>query len=102
MELQTLLQSLGMTLGFLDGLPPGPRTVAAIKRYEESRGQPQTGNLDVPTWPVLLQSDPLPVRWTNGGAVAAGSGGRVALPPPRSAKLPSVRDEIPPPAKRAR
>jgi hypothetical protein len=45
LELQTLLQSLGMTPGFLDGLP-GPRTVAAIKRYEESRGQPQTGNLD--------------------------------------------------------
>jgi Putative peptidoglycan binding domain len=45
MELQTLLQSLGMNPGFLDGLP-GPRTAAAIKRYEESRGQPQTGNLD--------------------------------------------------------
>ena len=45
MELQTLLQSLGMNPGFLDGLP-GPRTVAAIKRYEELRGQPQTGNLD--------------------------------------------------------
>jgi len=45
MELQTLLQSLGMNPGFLDGLP-GPRTDEAIKRYEESRGQPQTGNLD--------------------------------------------------------
>ena len=56
----------------------------------------------MPTWAVLLQSDPLPVRWTKGGAVAAGSGGRLALPPPRSAKLPAVRDEIPPPAKRAR
>jgi hypothetical protein len=45
LELQTLLQSLGMRPGFLDGIP-GPRTAAAIKRYEESRGQPQTGNLD--------------------------------------------------------
>jgi len=45
MELQTLLESLGMKPGFLDGIP-GPRTAAAIRRYEESRGQPQTGNLD--------------------------------------------------------
>ena len=45
MELQTLLQSLGMNPGFLDGLP-GPRIAAAIKRYEKLRGQPQTGNLD--------------------------------------------------------
>jgi hypothetical protein len=45
LELQTFLQSLGMRPGFLDGIP-GPRTAAAIRRYEESRGQPQTGNLD--------------------------------------------------------
>jgi len=45
MELQTLLESLGMKPGFLDGIP-GPRTAAAIRRYEESRSQPQTGNLD--------------------------------------------------------
>jgi hypothetical protein len=45
LELQTLLQSLGMRPGFLDGIP-GSRTAAAISRYEESRGLPQTGNLD--------------------------------------------------------
>jgi len=77
-------------------------TQTAVYSFQAAHGLPQNGNLDVPTWSLLLQSDPLPVRWTNGGAVAAGSGGRVALPPPRSAKLPSVRDEIPPPAKRAR
>jgi len=77
-------------------------TQAAVYSFQAAHGLPQTGNLDVPTWPVLLQSDPLPVRWTNSGAVAAGSGGHVALPPPRSAKLPSLRDEIPPAAKRAR
>jgi hypothetical protein len=77
-------------------------TQAALFNFQTAHGLPQTGNLDVPTWPVLMQGDPLPVRWTKGGAVAAGSGGRIALPPPRSAKLPSVRDEIPPPAKRAR
>jgi hypothetical protein len=75
-------------------------TQAAVFSFQASHGLPQTGNLDVPTWTVLLQNDPLPVRWTNGGAVAAGSGGRIALPPPRSANLPAVRDEIPPPSKR--
>jgi hypothetical protein len=76
-------------------------TQAAVFAFQAAHGLPQTGNLDVPTWPTLLQGDPLPVRWTKGGAVAAGSGGRVALPPPRSAKLPAVRDEIPPPRDRA-
>jgi hypothetical protein len=77
-------------------------TQAAVYSFQAAHGLPQTGNLDVPTWPVLLQNDPLPVRWTNGGAVAAVSVGRVALPPPRSAKLPAVRDEIPPATKRAK
>jgi hypothetical protein len=75
-------------------------TQAAVYSFQANNGLAQTGNLDVPTWPLLLQHDPLPVRWTKGGAVAADSGGRVALPPPRSAKLPAVRDEIPPPAER--
>jgi putative peptidoglycan binding protein len=43
LELQRRLNSLGMRPGFLDGIP-GPRTAAAIRRYEESKGQPQTGN----------------------------------------------------------
>ena len=37
---------------------------------------------------------------SGGGAVAARLSGRVALPPPKSAKLPAVRDEIPPPGAR--
>jgi len=37
-EIQTLLQSLGMTPGPADGVA-GPLTVAAISRYEQSRGQ---------------------------------------------------------------
>lgn len=43
LELQTLLNSLGMRPGFLDGIP-GPRTAAAIRRYEEAKGQSPTGN----------------------------------------------------------
>ncbi len=76
-------------------------TQAAVFAFQAAHGLPQTGNLDVPTWGPLLQNKPLAVRWTTGGAVAAGSSGRLALPPPKSAKLPAVRDEIPPAAKRA-
>ena len=43
-----------------------------------------------------MQNKPLAVTWTKGGAVAARSNGRVILPTPKSAKLPAVRDEIPP------
>jgi hypothetical protein len=77
-------------------------TQTAVYAFQADHGLPQTGNLDVPTWSVLIQNKPLPVTWTNGGAFAAGSSGRVALRPPKSAKLPAVRDEIPPPSERAR
>ena len=75
-------------------------TQTAVYAFQRDHGLPQTGNLDVPTWEPLLQNKPLAVRWTTGGAVAAGSSGRVALPPPKSAKLPAVRDEIPLPSAR--
>jgi hypothetical protein len=86
--------------GPINGYYQAP-TQAAVYSFQANHGLSQTGNLDVPTWTILLQSDPLPVRWTKGGAVAAGSSGPVTLPPPRSAKLPAVRDEVPPPAERA-
>jgi hypothetical protein len=73
-------------------------TQSAVFSFQANHGLAQTGNVDVPTWDLLLKNPPLPVRWTTGGAVAA-SGGR-ALPPPRSARLPAKRYEIPPPAKR--
>jgi hypothetical protein len=75
-------------------------TQTAVLAFQAAQGLPQTGNLDVPTWAPLLQNKPLAVRWTTSGAVAAGSSGRVALPPPKSANLPAVRDEIPPPQQR--
>jgi putative peptidoglycan binding protein len=75
-------------------------TQTAVYSFQADHGLPQSGNLDVPTWDLLIQNKPLPVRWTNGGAVAAGSGGRLTLPAPKSAKLPAVRDEIPPPSER--
>jgi hypothetical protein len=77
-------------------------TQAVVLAFQRDRGLPQTGNLDVPTWGPLLQNKPLPVRWVSGGgAVPAKASGHVLLPPPKSAKLPAVRDEIPPPRERA-
>jgi len=75
-------------------------TQAAVYAFQRDHSLPQTGNLDVPTWGPLMENTPLAVRWTKSGAVAAGKSGGVALPPPKSAKLPAVRNEIPPPAKR--
>jgi hypothetical protein len=76
-------------------------TQSAVYTFQADHGLTQSGNLDVPTWDELLKNEPLPVRWTNGGAVAAsGSSGRYLLRPPKSAKLPAVRDEIPPPSER--
>jgi hypothetical protein len=96
---QQLLAAGGYTVP-INGYFQAP-TQSAVYAFQAAHGLPQSGNLDVGSWSVLLQNEPLPVRWTNGGAVAAGSSGRLPLPPPKSAKLPAVRDEIPLPAKRA-
>lgn len=45
LEVQTRLEALGMKPGPVDGIL-GPRTVAAIGRYEETKGGPQTGIVD--------------------------------------------------------
>jgi hypothetical protein len=95
---QQLLAGGGYTVP-INGYFQGP-TQSAVYAFQAAHGLPQTGNLDVPTWGPLLQNKPLAVRWTTGGAVAAGKPGRVSLPPPKSAKLPAVRDEIPPPRQR--
>jgi hypothetical protein len=75
-------------------------TQSAVYSFQAANGLPQTGNLDVPTWSVLIQKPAVPVTWTKSGAVASRAGGRLTLPSPRSAKLPAVRDEIPSAAKR--
>ena len=79
----------------INGYFQGP-TQAAVYSFQANHGLPQTGNLDVPTWSLLVQNKPLAVTWTSGGAVAAGSRHGVILHSPKSAKLPPVRDEIPP------
>jgi Putative peptidoglycan binding domain len=74
-------------------------TQSAVYAFQAAKGLTPSGNIDVPTWDLLLQNPPLAVRWTKGGAVAAS--GPNALPPPLSAGLPARRYEIPPPKERA-
>jgi Putative peptidoglycan binding domain len=45
LEVQTRLESLGMKPGPLDGVF-GPLLATAIRRYEETKGRPQIGNVD--------------------------------------------------------
>lgn len=70
-------------------------TRSAVSTLQASRGLTQTGAIDAATWNAMLQLEPIAVRWTKKGAVAAGPG-QTALPPPRSARLPAKRYEIPP------
>jgi hypothetical protein len=95
---QQLLAGAGFT-ALISGYYQGS-TQSAVYSFQAANGLPQTGNLDVPTWSVLIQKKALPVTWTKSGAVASRAGGRLTLPSPRSAKLPAVRDEIPSAAKR--
>jgi hypothetical protein len=98
---QQLLAGAGYSVP-INGYFQAP-TQAAVFAFQSASGLPVSGNLDNPTWDVLIQQKALPVRWTNGGAVPAGHRGQgVVLPAPRSAKLPAVRDEIPPPAQRSK
>ena len=96
---QQLLAGAGLSVpitGYYQG-----STQAAVYAFQAANGLPQTGNLDVPTWNVLIQSKAVPVRWTKRGAVTSRSGGPLTVPSPRSAKLPAVANEIPPASKRA-
>ena len=73
-------------------------TRSAVVALQASKGLAQTGNLDVPTWNVLLTFEAQPVIWTKSGAYPART--QNALPEPLSANLPAKRYEIPPVAKR--
>ncbi len=70
-------------------------TRSAVSALQFQRGLPATGSIDAATWRLMLEFEPLAVRWTKKGAVAAG-GSRLSLPEPRSASLPARRYEIPP------
>jgi hypothetical protein len=84
----------------INGYYQGP-TQAAVLAFQSGHGISPTGSIDVPTWDQLLKNPPLAVRWTKHGAVAASKqNGRVVLPSPKSARLPAIRDEIPPASER--
>jgi hypothetical protein len=74
-------------------------TRGAVSSLQSSRGLPATGSIDSATWRVMLEFEPVAVRWTKKGAVPA-SGKGLVLPPPRSAALPAKRYEIPSSARR--
>lgn len=57
-EIQARLRSLGFNPGPVDGVP-GPTTEGAVMRYQQARGQPQTGKVDRELLEQLRQ-DPAP------------------------------------------
>jgi peptidoglycan hydrolase-like protein with peptidoglycan-binding domain len=61
MEVQTRLQWLGFDPGGLDGVS-GRLTAAAIKRFEASIGQPQTGHVDQSLLTRLRQDSLTPAK----------------------------------------
>ncbi|NNG67269.1 LysM peptidoglycan-binding domain-containing protein [Caldanaerobacter subterraneus] len=56
-NLQARLKSLGFDPGPIDGIF-GPKTEAAVKAYQQSRGLPPTGIVDETTWNALLFATP--------------------------------------------
>ncbi|MCP4073507.1 MAG: peptidoglycan-binding protein [Hyphomicrobiales bacterium] len=53
-DVQRLLHQLGFYQGTVDGLM-GPRTIKAVKKFEQSKGLPESGNIS-PALLLLLQS----------------------------------------------
>jgi hypothetical protein len=88
----------------------GPMTTAAVQAFQTAHALPATGVLDATTWPVLLALIPTEPNWSTTTAPAdardystkaalARSPGRTG---PASARLPTIRDEIPPALGRGR
>lgn len=65
------------------------RTKRAVIALQAESGLPESGEIGDRTWSILLEDEPVRIRWS----------GRRA---PRSAALPRLRDEIPPPRERMR
>ena len=72
----------------------GNRTRAAVKHFQSRRGLPITGTIGPLTWRALLSVRPVAIDWSRPrkklNKAEMPRGGE-----PRSARLPSVRDEIP-------
>jgi hypothetical protein len=74
----------------------GPKTEAAVKRFQSGHRIAANGVIGTSTWTALLRYSPVAVNWTRSGAKIAGQAAGLTLPVPESAKLPAKRYEIPP------
>jgi hypothetical protein len=72
------------------------KTARAVKSFQRSKKLAVDGKLSAQTWRRLLDEKPQMVNWSNRSRSKAGSSASA----PRSASLPAVRDEIPPPGER--
>jgi hypothetical protein len=77
----------------------GDRTRRAVKRFQRSKGFVDDGHIGPKTWRALLRVTPRMVDWSSKGSrrgAKRAASGRA----PRSASLPALRHEIPPPSER--
>jgi len=84
-EAQTLLKALGFDAGAADGLV-GPNTIAAVKRYEPSRGWPASGEVDLRLLESLRASKAAPSSPTSAPPTIKPS---PAAPPAATSAAPS-------------
>jgi hypothetical protein len=83
----------------------GRKTRRAVKRFQRSRDLADSGRIGATTWRALLRVTPRMVDWSSRRSrrhtkSPAASAAPAAPAAPRSAWLPAVRDEIPPPPER--
>jgi hypothetical protein len=91
---QEHLRSAGYTHLSIDG-SFGAKTRWAVRNLQYVEKLPMTGIIDSTTWSVLLRWSPAYVRWAKPTIrVSADIASAGLTPPPKSATLPMVRDEI--------
>jgi hypothetical protein len=79
----------------------GGQTQTAVQQFQTAHGLPVTGMVDQATWHALLRYRPVTVTWIKKRRKTVAVAGRashgvVTLRVPGSARLPAVRNEIPP------
>ena len=76
----------------------GDITRRAVKRFQRSKGYTDVGQIGPLTWRALLDVTPRMVDWSSRRSRRGAK--RRAAGAPRSASLPALRYEIPPPSER--
>jgi putative peptidoglycan binding protein len=77
----------------------GRQTRRAVKRFQRSKDFADSGQIGAMTWRALLRVAPRTVDWSSKRSRRHAKGS-AASSGPRSASLPAVRNEIPPPSER--